>query len=66
MEAPSRRRETFDLDREVRQSLFLLGLTAAVSGASLGLALLAQVVMAGEDPVPPTVEETRPQIWALG
>jgi len=30
-----------ELDREVRQSLFLLGLTALVSGATLGVGLLA-------------------------
>lgn len=29
------------LDREVRQSLFLLALTALVSGATLGVGLLA-------------------------
>lgn len=30
-----------ELDREVRQSLFLLGLTALMSGATLGVGLLA-------------------------
>lgn len=30
-----------ELDREVLQSLFLLGLTALVSGATLGVGLLA-------------------------
>lgn len=30
-----------ELDREVRQSLFLLGLTALMSGATLGFGLLA-------------------------
>lgn len=33
--------ERYDLDREVRQSLFLLGLAAVVSGACLAVGLLA-------------------------
>ena len=30
-----------ELEREVRESLFLLGLTALVSGATLGIGLVA-------------------------